>query len=269
MPQLSVRREGSVAIVTITLPDQFMTDDTVSELNAVTEELDRDESCRAMVFTGGEEGVFIRHFSVKVLAEMSDNLRARGKTFSDQKLLDRDRELDVVFRRLATTPKITIAAINGFAMGGGFEFCLSCDLRIVQDGEHTLGLPEAKLGILPGGGGTQRLARVAGVTMAKEMVYTGMHVDAETALANRIVSSIHDPDTLLDEALAKAARYAAGPAALRQAKEAIMEGLHLPLDEAIEVEARKFGEAFETEDCTTGVQSFLENGPGKATFTGR
>jgi len=154
MPHVVVSRDGPVAILTITLPDQFMTDDTVAELNAATKELDGDESCRAMVFTGGEDGVFIRHFSVPVLEGMSDQLRQRGMTFSDQRLLTRDREIDVLFRRLATTPKITIAAINGFAMGGGFEFCLSCDLRIVQDGDHHLGLPEAKLGILPGGGGT-------------------------------------------------------------------------------------------------------------------
>lgn len=141
MRQISMARDGAVAILTITLPDQFMTDDTVAELNAVTEELDGDESCRAMAFTGGDEGVFIRHFSVKVLEGMSDLLRERGLTFSDQKLLKKDREIDVLFRRLATTPKITIAAINGFAMGGGFEFCLSCDLRIAQDGDHHLGLP--------------------------------------------------------------------------------------------------------------------------------
>ena len=155
MTQVQIERFDAIAAITITLPEGFLTDETVAELNAVTAELDRDESCRAMVFTGGSDGVFIRHFSVTELESLSDQLRERGLTFSDKKLLEKDREIDVLFRRLATTPKITIAAINGFAMGGGFEFCLSCDLRIAQNGEHHLGLPEAKLGILPGAGGTQ------------------------------------------------------------------------------------------------------------------
>ena len=101
------------------------------------------------------------------------------------------------------------------------------------------------------------------------MVYTGRHVGADEALANGIVSSVHDPDALLEDAIAKAAEYARGPAALRMAKRAILDGLHLPLDEAVRVEAEQFGECFGTEDNTIGVQSFLENGPGKAEFTGR
>jgi len=249
MPQLSVRREGSVAIVTITLPDQFMTDDTVSELNAVTEELDRDESCRAMVFTGGEEGVFIRHFSVKVLAEMSDNLRARGKTFSDQKLLDRDRELDVVFRRLATTPKITIAAINGFAMGGGFEFCLSCDLRIVQDGEHTLGLPEAKLGILPGGGGTQKLGRLVGQARALEMVLRGRTVPPREALALGMVHEVTD-GPVLPRALELAREYAAmAPLAFAHIKRLLRIELEKPLEEGLVMERTLFLDLLVSDDA--------------------
>ncbi|MBT6427259.1 MAG: enoyl-CoA hydratase/isomerase family protein [Rhodospirillaceae bacterium] len=143
MPQISVTRDGPVAILTITLPDQFMTDEMVDELNAATEELDRDESCRAMVFTGGEEGVFIRHFSVKVLEDMSDQLRARGLTLSDQRLLENDRNIDVLFRRMATTPKITIAAINGFALAGGLELAMCCDLALASE-DAMLGEPEVR-----------------------------------------------------------------------------------------------------------------------------
>ena len=138
---------------------------------------------------------------------------------------------------------------------------------IAEDGR--MGVPEIQLGLIPGGGGTQRLARLAGVTMAKDMVYSGRHVGAEEALANKIVSSIHDSDELQDAAIAKAAEFATGPAALRMAKRAILEGLALPLDEAVKVEAEQFGACFATDDCRTGVHSFMENGPGKATFSGR
>ena len=182
MTQVQVKRNDAIAVITITLPDEFMTDVTVAELNAVTAELDRDKSCHAMVFTGGRDGVFIRHFSVMALEALSDQLRERDLVFSDKKLLEKDREIDVLFRRLATTPKITIAAINGFAMGGGFEFCLSCDLRIAQNGEHHLGLPEAKLGILPGAGGTQKLSRLVGQARALEMVTRGRTVTPCEAL---------------------------------------------------------------------------------------
>ena len=230
--------------------------DMVADLSDICDELRDDASVRAVVITGGRN-VFAAGADISEFPSFDG---AAAHAFS--------RRFNRSLLAVEQLPQITISAVNGYALGGGLEVALSTDFRMAAE-DAKFGVPEIQLGLIPGGGGTQRLARVAGVTMAKEMVYTGMHVDAETALANRIVSSVHDPDTLLDEALAKAARYAAGPAALRQAKEAIMEGLHLPLDQAIEVEARKFGEAFETEDCTTGVQGFLENGPGKATFTGR
>ena len=146
---------------------------------------------------------------------------------------------------------------------------LAEDIFRMMAQDARIGVPEIQLGLIPGGGGTQRLARLAGVTMAKDMVYSGRHVGADEALAHRIVSSIHDPDALLDDALAKATEYAAGPAALRMAKRAILDGLALPLAEAVRVEAEQFGACFATEDNRIGVQSFLENGPGNAEFTGR
>ena len=169
---------------------------------------------------------------------------------------------------LENLPQVTISAINGFALGGGLEVAVSTDFRMIAE-DGRMGVPEIQLGLIPGGGGTQRLARLAGVTMAKDMVYSGRHVSAEEALANKIVSSIHDPDELQDAAIAKAAEYATGPAALRMAKRAILDGLALPLGEAVKVEAEQFGACFATDDCRTGVQSFMENGPGKATFSGR
>jgi enoyl-CoA hydratase len=249
MPQVSLDREGAVAILTITPPDQFMTDDTVAELNAVTEELDGDESCRAMVFTGGEDGVFIRHFSVKVLEQMSDQLRKRGLTFSGQKLLTRDREIDVLFRRLATTPKITIAAINGFAMGGGFEFCLSCDLRIAQDGDHHLGLPEVKLGILPGAGGTQKLARLVGPARALEMVLRGRTVPPREALELGMVHEVTD-GPVLPRALELAREYAAmAPLAFAHVKRLIRQETEKPLEDGLTVERTLFLDLLVSDDA--------------------
>ena len=129
---------------------------------------------------------------------------------------------------LENLPQVTISAINGFALGGGLEVAVATDFRMIAE-DGRMGVPEIQLGLIPGGGGTQRLARLAGVTMAKDMVYSGRHVGAEEALANKIVSSIHDPDELQDAAIAKAAEYATGPAALRMAKRAILDGLALPL----------------------------------------
>ncbi len=249
MPQVTLTREGAVAILTITLPDQFMTDDTVAELNTMTEALDQDESCRAMVFTGGEDGVFIRHFSVKVLEEMSDQLRERGLTFSDQKLLTRDREIDILFRRLATTPKITIAAINGFAMGGGFEFCLSCDLRIAQDGDHTLGLPEVKLGILPGGGGTQKLARLVGQARALEMVLRGRTVPPREALELGMVHEVTD-GPVLPRALELAREYASmAPLAFAHVKRLIRQEAEKPLEDGLTMERTLFLDLLVSDDA--------------------
>ncbi len=249
MSEVAVRREGAVAILTITLPDQFMTNATVSELNAATDALDRDESCRAMVFTGGEDGVFIRHFSVRVLEEMSCALRQRGQTFSDQKLLEKDREIDLLFRRLANTPKITIAAINGFAMGGGFEFCLSCDLRIAQDGDHTLGLPELKVGILPGAGGTQKLARLVGQARALEMLLRGRTVPPREALALGMVHEVTD-GPVLPRALELAREYAAmAPLAFGHIKRLLRTELEKPLEEGLTMERTLFLDCLVSDDA--------------------
>jgi enoyl-CoA hydratase len=260
MSEIAVRRDGAIAIITITLPEQFMTDNTVRELNAATEELHADESCRAMVFTGGEEGVFIRHFSVKVLEEMSAALRQRGKTFSDQKLLVKDRDIDVLFRRLASTPKITIAAINGYAMGGGFEFCLSCDLRIVQDGAHTLGLPELKVGILPGGGGTQKLGRLVGQARALEMVLRGRTVPPREALELGMVHEVTD-GPVLPRALELAREYAAmAPLAFGHIKRLLREELEKPLEDGLTMERTLFLDCLVSDDAHKLMQRMNDGG---------
>ena len=164
-------------------------------------------------------------------------------------------------------PQPTITAINGFALGGGFELALATDFRLIAE-DARLGFPEIMLGLIPGGGGTQRLSRLAGITLTKDLIYSGRHLSADDAVAHNIASSIHAKDDVYDAAVDLAASYAKGPASLRMAKRAILDGFHLPLEEATEIEAQRFADCFTTVDCRTGVKSFLENGPGKASFSG-
>jgi len=154
----------------------------------------------------------------------------------------------------ATIPRVTIAAVNGFALGGGCELALACDLRVAAD-DARFGQPEILLGIIPGGGGTQRLPRLVGPSRAKDMVLTGRQVPAAD---------------VRDAALAWAAELARGPlVAQALAKRAIDDGLDGPLAAGLELEQELFGEVFATEDAGAGVRSFLADGPGKATFSGR
>src|SRR5262245_30735545 len=150
MPQLSLRRNGAVAVVTFANPpDGYMDQATVAELDALTGGFERDSELKVVVFTGGLPGVFIRHYSVVELERLARDLKARGKTFDPNKPAP-ERILDRVFRRMEHGHVVTIAAINGHAMGGGFEFALACDLRVAGDGAYAIGLPEVNLGILPG-----------------------------------------------------------------------------------------------------------------------
>ncbi len=163
--------------------------------------------------------------------------------------------------------QITISAVNGYALGGGCEISMATDFRICGE-SAVFGQPEILLGITPGAGGTQRLTRLVGVTKAKELGYTGRQVTADEALAIGLVSAVHPDDEVVDRALDLAEEYARGPSALRNVKRAIMDGLHVDLGEAIEIEKREFKASFRTEDAVIGIKSFIESGPGKAKFTG-
>jgi enoyl-CoA hydratase len=170
---------------------------------------------------------------------------------------------------VAAIPRVTIAAVGGFALGGGCELALACDLRIASD-RARFGQPEILLGIIPGGGGTQRLARLVGPARAKSMILTGRQVGAEEALRIGLVDEIVAPDALHDRALGLAAELAAGPVqAQALAKRAIDRGLQGSLATGLALELELFAEVFATEDADIGVASFLEHGPGKAQFVGR
>jgi enoyl-CoA hydratase len=170
---------------------------------------------------------------------------------------------------LASLPRATIAAINGYALGGGLELALACDFRVCAE-DSRLGLPEVLLGLLPGGGGTQRLPRLIGSSRAKELIMTGRQVPADEALALGLVNRVAPPDEVLDVALAWAAALARGPlVAHGLAKGVIDGGLEGTLADGLAAEQEAFSSVARTEDAARGIASFAEHGPGRATFVGR
>jgi enoyl-CoA hydratase/carnithine racemase len=170
---------------------------------------------------------------------------------------------------LASVPRATIAAVNGYALGGGLELALACDFRICAE-DSRFGLPEVLLGVIPGGGGTQRLPRLIGSSRAKELIFTGRQVRAEEALSIGLVNRAVAPDDVLQVALTWAAELAAGAVVAHSlAKSAIDEGLETTLAEGLALEQKAFVAVAGTEDAARGLASFRENGPGRATFVGR
>lgn len=169
---------------------------------------------------------------------------------------------------IAEIPRVVIAAINGFALGGGLELALSCDFRVASS-DAKLGQPEILLGIIPGGGGTQRLARLIGVSKAKEIIYSGRQVTAEEALRIGMVDRVCDPNTAFEIAYQWAVEFSKGPVVAHGlAKEAIDIGLSGNLQHGLDLERLLFARAFTTKDAQIGVATFLEQGPGKAVFDG-
>ncbi len=170
---------------------------------------------------------------------------------------------------LAALPRMVIAAINGYALGGGCELALACDFRVCAD-DARIGQPEILLGVIPGGGGTQRLPRLIGSSRAKELIVTGRQVRAEEALAIGLVNRVVPKDEVLSATLEWAAELARGPlVAQSAAKAAVDRGLEVSLEEGLAVERQQFRVVNRSEDADRGIRSFLEHGPGKATFLGR
>ena len=218
---------------------------------------------RAVVITGGARlfaaGADITQFAADVTPErfaVADSARVReiGGAFLG------------ALNAIAALPQPTIASISGFALGGGCELALACDFRIAST-KARFGQPEILLGIIPGGGGTQRLARLVGPSVAKDLIFTGRQVGAEEALRIGLVNEVTEPEALEERTAEFAATLAAGaPNALALAKRAIDEGLETTLDDGLRLEQDRFVEVFASADATVGVQSFLERGPGHADF---
>ena len=237
----------------------------VNALNAQVQ----DELGEAAGLAGGDGrvGAVVIWGGPKVFAAGADIKEMRGRTFAD--VSSGAGGLQAAFTALARIPKVVIAAVNGYALGGGCELALTADFRFAAS-DAQLGQPEILLGIIPGAGGTQRLARLVGPARAKDLVYTGRFVDAAEALAIGLVDRVVAPDDVYDSAREMAARYVNGPAvALAAAKAAIDGGLDTDMATGVRLEGHLFAALFATEDRTIGMRSFIENGPGKAEFTGR
>ncbi len=252
-----VEVEDGIAVIRLDRPKMNALDADMQRrlLDAATQVSD-DPDVAAVVVWGGEK-VFAAGADVKEMADMS---------YTD--MLEHVRLLHAFSRGLAAIPKPTVAAVTGYALGGGLETALSCDFRVVAENAK-MGLPEIQLGIIPGAGGTQRLPRLVGPAKAKSMLYTGRHVGAEEALAIGLADQVVPADQVLDAAKAMVAPFVGGPAvALRGAKEAVDRGLEVDLQTGLEIEAQIFSGLFATKDQKTGMRSFVENGPGKAKFEG-
>lgn len=223
---------------------------------AAAEAGDRDD-IKAVVVYGGER-VFAAGADVKEMASMSHI-----------DMVKRSGALQSAFTAVAQIPKPVVAAITGYALGGGCELALCADFRIAAD-NATLGQPEVLLGIIPGAGGTQRLTRLVGPSTAKDLIFTGRFVKADEALAIGLVDRVVPPERVYDEAVAWASQFTgAASYAIRAAKESIDRGLEVDLATGLEIERQQFAALYATADRTEGMQSFIDNGPGKAEFQGK
>ncbi|MGZ4594458.1 MAG: enoyl-CoA hydratase/isomerase family protein [Actinomycetes bacterium] len=255
-----VRLEVENGIGTIRLarpPMNALNAQVQEEVRSAAHEAGERADVSAVVIYGGEK-VFAAGADIKEMAAMS---------YSD--MVSRSASLQSSFTAVARIPKPVVAAITGYALGGGCELALCADLRVCADNAK-LGQPEIQLGVIPGAGGTQRLPRLIGPAKAKEIVFTGRFVDAEEALRIGLVDRVVPAEEVYSAARELAAKFVGGPAlALRAAKETIDRGLETDLDTGLELERQAFSGLFATEDRSVGMTSFVENGPGKATFVGR
>jgi enoyl-CoA hydratase/carnithine racemase len=255
-----VRLEVADGIGTIRLdrpPVNALNDQLTAELAVTARSAASSDEVRAVIIYGGER-CFAGGADIKDMAEASYAAMAA-----------RSGGLHEAMALVAGIGKPVVAAITGYALGGGLELALAADFRVAGEGAR-LGQPEILLGVIPGAGGTQRLPRLVGPARAKDIVFSGRMLKAAQAHAIGLVDQVAPDDSVYQAALDMVQRYAAGPAlALRAAKQAIDHGLDVDLATGLEIERVQFAALFSTEDQKAGMKSFVENGPGQATFTGR
>ena len=242
--------EGEISILTINRPKALnaLNSQVLEELDKTLDIIDTNK-IRALILTGAGEKSFVAGADI---AEMSTLTKEQGEQFS--------KKGNDVFRKLETFPIPVIAAVNGFALGGGCEISMSCDIRICSE-NAIFGQPEVGLGITPGFGGTQRLARLIGMGMAKQMIFTAQNIKAEEALRIGLVNAIYPQNELLNEAKKLALSIAKNsPNAIKNSKKAINEGMQEDIDKAIQIEEKLFGDCFENPEQVEGMKKFLEKG---------
>lgn len=245
--------ENAVAVLTINRPKALnaLNSAVLDELNEALDAVDLNE-VRVLILTGAGEKSFVAGADI---GEMSSLTKAEGEAFG--------KKGNDVFRKLETLPIPVIAAVNGFALGGGCEISLACDIRICSE-NAVFGQPEVGLGITPGFGGTQRLARTIGVGMAKQLIYTARNIKAPEALRIGLVNAVYPAEELMTAAKKMASIIAANaPIAVRNCKKAINDGLQTDIESGIEIEEKLFGDCFETEDQRYGMAFFLDRNKDK------
>ena len=241
-------QKGAVGVITINREKALnaLNSQVLDELNAVLDAIKLDE-VRCLILTGAGEKSFVAGADI---GEMSALTKAEGEAFG--------KKGNDVFRKLETFPIPVIAAINGFALGGGCEISMSCDIRICSE-NAVFGQPEVGLGITPGFGGTQRLARLVGDGMAKQMIYSARNIKSDEAYRIGLVNAVYQIEELMPAAEKMAAGIAKNaPIAVRNCKKAINEGLQVDMDQAIVIEEKLFGDCFESYDQKEGMTAFLE-----------
>lgn len=245
--------KGQIGIITISREKALnaLNSTVLGELDQTLDNVDLD-TVRCLILTGAGEKSFVAGADI---GEMSTLTKAEGEAFG--------KKGNDVFRKLETFPIPVIAAVNGFALGGGCEISMSCDIRICSE-NAVFGQPEVGLGITPGFGGTQRLARLVGPGMAKQMIYTARNIKADEALRIGLVNAVYPQEELMAAAEKMASGIAKNaPIAVRNCKKAINDGLEADMDQAIAIEEKLFGDCFETEDQKYGMAFFLDKNKDK------
>lgn len=249
MANIIFEKKGNVAIAAIDRPKALnaLNSAVLHELGALLDAVKADAEIRVLILTGSGDKAFVAGADI---GEMSGLSKAEGEAFG--------KKGNDVFRKLETLPIPVIAAVNGYALGGGCEISMACDIRICSD-TAVFGQPETGLGITPGFGGTQRLARLVGAGMAKQLIFSAKNIKADEALRIGLVNAVYPQEELMPAAEKLAETIARNaPIAVRACKKAINEGLELPTDEAIVLEEKLFGSCFETADQKEGMTAFLE-----------
>ena len=255
MTHVTLEVSGGVGTIRLDRPPMNALNTSIQDrLRELAEEAGRRDDVRAVILYGGEK-VFAAGADIKEMREMDHAA-----------MVVRSRALQEAFTAVARIPKPVVAAVTGYALGGGCELALCADFRIAG-ADAKLGQPEILLGLIPGAGGTQRLARLIGPSRAKDLIFTGRQVRADEALSIGLVDRVVPAAEVYEQARAWAAKLAQGPAlALRAAKESVDAGLETDLETGLTIERNWFAGLFATEDRERGMRSFVEDGPGKATF---
>ncbi len=244
-----VSEEGAIAIITFNRPKALnaLNSELLAELADAVHAIENRQEIRVLVLTGAGEKAFVAGADIKQLDGLTP---LQGKKFA--------RLGQTVMNRIAALPIPVIAAVNGYALGGGTEMALVCDFIYAAD-SASLGLPETTLGLIPGFGGTQRLARLIGANRAKELIYTGRIISAEEAKSLGLVNKVIPRESLMEEVLTTAKKLASkGRVSLREAKEAVNTGLDVDLDTGLKIEQNAFALCMASEDAAEGTRAFIE-----------